>query len=246
MKKTVAICYDFDLTLSPRYMYEYKLLPDLGYQTLHEISPEIRKKVHEQGMIYPQACFHTLFEIAKEKGIELSPNYINECGAAIQFFQGLDTWFTRINDCANNLGIIIEHYVTSLGSQEMVKASSLNHFFHDIYGSRLLYKEYPNEKNFFDGDDKNDFIDLIIKKNPNIEKSNILVIGDGETDIPCMEYIVKNGGESIIIYDTSSPTAKDEAQALQSEQGVKYIVPADYRQNSLLETTTKNFLLKRA
>ena len=58
-------------------------------------------------------------------------------------------------------------------------------------------------------------------------------LGDGITDVPCMKLTKENGGHSIGIYNTDPQVA----ERLLEFHRVDCIVPADYREGSLMEQT---------
>ena len=65
---------------------------------------------------------------------------------------------------------------------------------------------------------------------------NMIYIGDGMTDVPCMKLVKMKGGESIAIYHKDTI---DTAKRLFKDQRVGYICKADYSQNSELESIVK-------
>ena len=73
--------------------------------------------------------------------------------------------------------------------------------------------------------------------------SNMIYIGDGLSDVPCMKMMKAYGGQSIAVYTDSN---KEKVEQLLIEDRVDYIFPADYSKDSRLDKTMKNILKKMA
>ena len=65
--------------------------------------------------------------------------------------------------------------------------------------------------------------------------SNIVFIGDGETDIPCMRLVRDQGGHSIAVYQPSSSKKKASAEKLITDKRADFIAPADYSEGRRLD-----------
>ena len=72
---------------------------------------------------------------------------------------------------------------------------------------------------------------------------NMIYIGDGLTDVPCMTVVKDRGGESIAIYHKGE---KQVAKKLLKENRVTFMCRADYSQDSELETIVKKIIQKMA
>ena len=83
------------------------------------------------------------------------------------------------------------------------------------------------------------------ENNKRIRFSNMVYLGDGLSDVPCMKMVKAYGGKSIAVYDPAQSTdaAKmAKVEELLRKERVDYIYPADYRENSPLETTIKHII----
>jgi hypothetical protein len=65
--------------------------------------------------------------------------------------------------------------------------------------------------------------------------SNIVFIGDGETDIPCMRLVRDQGGHSIAVYQPNSSKKKARAEKLITDKRADFIAPADYSEGRRLD-----------
>ena len=63
---------------------------------------------------------------------------------------------------------------------------------------------------------------------------NIIVVGDGLTDIPCFSLIEKQGGRAIGVYDRNSKK-RGKMEGLIREKRITHPVAADYRRQSGLD-----------
>ena len=65
---------------------------------------------------------------------------------------------------------------------------------------------------------------------------NMIYLGDGFTDIPCMKLLKEKGGKAIALY----PSGKGEkVKALVEDERINYVCVADYSPNSTLEKIVK-------
>ena len=73
--------------------------------------------------------------------------------------------------------------------------------------------------------------------------TNMIYIGDGLSDVPCMKMMRSYGGQAIAVYQAVN---KKGVEQLLRQRRVDYIYPADYREGSALEITVKNIIRKMA
>ena len=73
-------------------------------------------------------------------------------------------------------------------------------------------------------------------KEKRIPFRNMIYIGDGLTDIPCMTMLKKQGGKSIGVYVAKH---KERVQQFLVDDRVNYVCPANYKENSYLDKTVK-------
>ena len=252
-KPIVAIVYDFDKTLCQEDMQNYSFIPALGMtpsEFWHEVSVFSSKTNVERILSY----MYMMVALAKKKGIKITKNYLKGLGKDIKFFAGVSTWFKRINEYGNSLGVIVEHYLVSSGTKEIIDGCSIANEFKAIYGCEFLFNEndepiwpkltinytaktqfiYRITKGVLDITDDNNVNKRI--ENKRVPFQNIVYLGDGMTDIPCMSLVKESGGKSIAVY---TPESKEKARKLYDENRVNFICKADYTSNSQLEKVLK-------
>ena len=69
--------------------------------------------------------------------------------------------------------------------------------------------------------------------------ANMVFIGDGKTDIPCMKLVKTQGGHSIAVFDPRKRNAKTKATQLLNEDRASLVAPADYSLDSTMDKAVK-------
>ena len=183
--------------------------------------------------------------------------YLNELGKDIKFYEGVTTWFKRLNTYADTIGVQLEHYIISSGNKEIIEGSAIAKEFKAIYGCEFLYNDegiayYP--KCIVNYTLKTQYLFRICKgvTNPHddravnqkinekhVEFRNMIYVGDGLTDVPCMTLIKEKNGKSIAVYQ---PNKKDIVEKLLIDNRVNYVCKSDFKSNSSLERLVKLIL----
>ena len=261
----MAICYDFDGTLSPGCMQEYGFMPELG------IAPDAfwtnsnqmaRRQEADQILAY----MYQMKRGAQKRGIPFCKKNLRTYGRSVQLFAGLDTWFRRINAYGRRRGLAVEHYIISSGLKEILEGTPIARSFTAIFASSFMYDSkgnavwpaqvvnYTNKTQFLFRINKGclDIADtrLINKRIPESEKhmpfSRMIYIGDGETDVPCMLTLKNDGGHSIAVYQPDVADSCRNAQLLIDDKRADFAAPADYRAGHPAETYVKALIDKIA
>ena len=265
MKKTkVALVYDFDETLSTTYMQDYVLIPELG------MKPETFWKKANQWSIDKCAdqvtgSMYYFTKVAREKKIKLSRENLYNCGALIEYFEGVKSWFERINEYGKQLNLDIEHYIVSSGYEEIIEGCSIRKYFRDVFGCSFAFDDegYPVwparvinystkvqflskiNKGLKKTDDK-----LVNEFTPDnkrrIPYKNIIYFGDGLTDIPSMKMVKERQGNAIAVYKPKSSHSRDKAIKLLKDDRVNFALPADYSEGKDIDKVVKTILNKIA
>ena len=262
-KPVVAICYDFDKTLSPDNMQAQGYLQAINYENQDEFWADTNKLACEHEMDSNLAWMYLMLRGARGKEIfrrEMLARY----GAKVKLFAGVDGWFRRIRRYGEERGIIVEHYIISSGLREMIEGTEAAGEFEKIYASSFYYDEdgvavwpaqvinYTNKTQFLfriskgvldiNDDAVNEFFppDQI-----RVPFRNMVYIGDSDTDIPCMKLVNSYGGHSIGVYDPVSANT-DRVRKMIRENRIRYFAPADYTEGSELDELLKMILDKTA
>lgn len=257
----VAIMYDFDRTLCTKDMQDYSFIPRLNMteDEFWRFSNELAQNEHMDSIL---AYMYAMVRMSREKDIPLLRNDLVEMGANVEFFEGVKDWFKRISDFGKNLGMQVEHYVISSGMKEIIEGTEISKNFKSIFACEFLYDEsgnavwpktdvnYTNKTQFVYRINKgvldvaND-IDLnrsMPEDSKRVPFCNMIYIGDGLSDVPCMKMMKAYGGYSIAVYQKKDSKVED----LLMKDRVDFIYPADYSENTGLDLTVKNIIRKMA
>ena len=245
----MAICYDFDHTLSPDDMQTFSLIPSFGIDS-GEFWSGSDALAREHLMDKNLAWMFELVKYSKFKGKSLSRDYFRSVGAEVPLYKGVEEWFNFVNEYADSRGIEVEHYIISSGLKEIIEGNPIAKYIKRIYASSFLYSadgiaEWPAQSVNYTN--KTQFIFRIAKGvleecdervNDNIPHSkypipyqNIVYIGDSSTDIPCMTLVKSKGGYSIGVFDPVSKNKKKVYQLFNDER-INFYAPARYSKDS--------------
>jgi len=258
----IALLYDFDKTLCTQDMQNYAFIPSLGMAPgdFWKEANSFGWSEHMDGIL---AYMYTMIRKSRELGIPLTREKLTRCGRSVSFFPGVEDWFDRINRFGQLLGVDVEHYVISSGLKEIIDGSAIAGCFKQIYASEFYYDEdgqpvwprlavnftaktqfvYRINKGVLDIADDKTLNDSMPDDSKRIHFTNMIYIGDGLSDVPCMKMMRSYGGQAIAVYQAVN---KRGVEQLLRQQRVDYIFPADYREGTELEMTVKNIIRKMA
>ena len=256
----LAICYDFDKTLSPNDMQAQGFIQSLG-QEVEKFWNESNKLARDNDMDQNLAWMYKMAKESRGKHI-FNKEMLNKYGASVKLCPGVSEWFDRINAYGKEKGIIVEHYIISSGLKEMIEGTKIAKYFKKIYASSFYYDEdgvavwpaqcinYTSKTQFLFRIKKgaleiNDtkVNDFMTDDELRVPFRNMVYIGDSDTDIPCMKLVSSNGGFSIGVYGKDS---KNKVYKMIEENRIKYFAEADYSEGSELEILLKNIIDRTA
>ena len=269
-KPVLAICYDFDKTLSPDDMQAQGYIQSVGYD-ITEFWNESNQLAQDNDMDQNSAYMLKMVEKSHGK-FYLTKESLAEYGSKVKLFDGVENWFDRIKRYGRSKGVIVEHYIISSGLKEMIEGTKMAQegVFKRIYASSYYYDKdnvavwpaqivnYTNKTQFLFRIEKG-VLDVNDDRVNNyfppeeirVPFRNMVYIGDSATDIPCMKLVNTYGGYSIGVYN---PENKDKSKvySMISENRIKYFAPADYTEDSeldelikmIIDRTKKNELLE--
>lgn len=261
-KSIVAIMYDFDKTLCTKDMQEYTFIPNVGLKP-KDFWTESNQLAKEKKMDAILAYMHLMIEKAHAAKVSIRRDEFVKMGQDLKFFPGVVDWFKRINKIGDELGLTVEHYIISSGLHEIIEGSSIYKEFKDVFACEYLYNEndvacWPKNavnyttktqflfrinKGVLDISNDNDLNTYTPEDDRPVPFRNMIYIGDGLTDVPCMKLVKINGGYSIAVYQRGK---KWKVEDLITNNRVNFIEPADYSENSDLDNTVKLILSKMA
>lgn len=254
----VALTYDFDGTLAYGNIQEYDLVPKFGMspKEFWSIAAKVSNDQNVDGIL---AYMWLIIQMAKEKNIQIRREDFFEYGKNIHFYKGVDTWFDRINRYGKSKGVDVQHYIISSGLKEMIEGTKIAKYFKRIFASCYMYDpkgnpiwparavNYTNKtqylfrlnKGVLDERDDESVNAYSPHKTRALPFSQMVYIGDGSTDIPCMRLVKNFGGYAIMIYQDDLPEKKKFAQKYLETNRISLISPNDYSAGSDLERGVK-------
>lgn len=257
-KPILAICYDFDKTLSPDDMQAQGYIQSVNYE-VSDFWKESNKLAADNDMDQNLAYMYMMRDKSRGK-LVFNKETLRDEGSKVKLFPGVKTWFDRINEYGTTKDVIVEHYIISSGLKEMIEGTEVAKHFKKIYASSFYYDDrgeavwpaqvinYTNKTQFLFRivkgvlDINNQEVNSHFEANQyHIPFRNMVYIGDSDTDIPCMKLVNVNGGHSIGVYNAET---KDKSKVFRmlDEDRIKYFAPADYTAGSKLEKLVKQII----
>ena len=260
-KPVLAICYDFDKTLSPDDMQAQGYIQSVGYDVA-DFWRESNELAEDNDMDTNLAYMYKMIEKAQGR-LVVTREKLAEYGSKVSLFPGVRDWFARIRQYGAAHGVTVEHYIISSGLKEMIEGTDVykSGAFDHIYASSFYYDEWgvakwPAQVVNYTG--KTQILFRIMKGVMDVNDSavndhfapedirvpfhNMVYIGDSDTDVPCMKLVNDNGGYSIGVYNGE----KTKVYKMVRDGRIKYYTPADYTEGSELDKLVKAIIDRTA
>lgn len=221
-ESVIAIVFDFDETLGPdtisHFLQEQKIVPAKFW-------PEINSMV-EDGWDPPLAYMHKMLTLSREGKLDISKKALAKSGKKLKLFPGLPNAFVELRDFVRKnpdlkqARVSLEFYIISGGFEEMINATKIKDEIDGIFGCNFAYDKSGiaiGIKSAISFTEKTRYVHAIrkgisvkeIRTNPyvindaisrdqqRVPFSQMIYIGDGPSDIPCLSSITGNGGTGI-------------------------------------------------
>lgn len=252
-----AIMYDFDKTLCTRDMQEYSFIPGLGISA--DVFWAEAGKLAGKGMDPILAYMYLMLKKARDADIPIRRENFVSLGHDIGFFPGIDEWFDRIDQYGRERGVAVQHFIISSGLKEIIEGSRIRDKFTKIYACEFHYDangvadwplisvNYTTKTQFLfrinkgvlDGTDSDALNRYVPEEDRPVPFRNMIYIGDGLTDVPCMKLVKANGGHSIAVYGKNN---RKKVEELLVDQRVDFLAPADYGPGKDLDVLVKRII----
>lgn len=256
----LAICYDFDKTLSPDDMQAQGYIQSVGYdvkQFWAETNVLAEKNEMDQNSAYMLKMV-----MEAEGNLVFTKRALADYGSRVALFKGVDSWFERIREYGKQRGVIVEHYIISSGLKEMIEGTKMakEGAFEKIYASSFYYNEKGVAKwpaQIINYTNKTQYLFRISKgvlevNDPGVNDyfspdeirvpfRNMVYIGDSDTDIPCMKLVNTYGGHSIGVYNPDTGEMGKVHKMIRDNR-IKYFAPADYTEGGELDLLVKEII----
>ena len=250
-KAIAALIYDFDGTLSPGNMQEFGFIQAVG-KTAGEfwtMSDEIAKGQDASNVL---SYMKLMFDEARRSGIRLERDRFRSFGKDIKLFEGVEQWFSLVNAYGKSIGVTVEHYINSSGLKEIIEGSPIAPEFKHIFAGSFIYDEngeavwpgiavdytaktqfiFKISKGIFSARDNKRVNASMAEDRKRRPFTNMIYLGAGDTDVPCMKIVGMFGGHSIAVYNPDNPHKKATAGKLRRQGRVSFALPAVYTADS--------------
>ena len=179
---------------------------------------------------------HLLYKKAQAKGVRIDRRDLVAQGRHVELFPGVEAWFDAIGGYvkshAQSHGVALRHYLISSGLTEIIEGTTIRKRFHNVFASEYWFEAYdlPYPKRVITDTGKTQYLFRINKGVEDLGESinqhmpedarpipfaNMIYFGDGDTDVPSMAVMRKNGGHAVAVY----PPGKAQGQVRRPVQG---------------------------
>lgn len=246
-------------------MQERDFIPAIGMKKgsfWKEVKALARQHEGDEILMY----MRVMLEKADAARVEVRRQNFMDYGKKLQLFNGVPEWFERINTYGKEGGLRVTHHVISSGIREMILGTSIKKYFKNVYASSFLYDHhgiarwpalalnYTTKTQYlfrinkgvhevFEHDKVNEYVSPEKRAVP---FTNIVFIGDGETDIPCFRLVKDQGGHSIAVFRPHTHAAKSRAEKPLTDGRVNFTAPADYAVGKAIDLAIKAIMEKIA
>jgi 2-hydroxy-3-keto-5-methylthiopentenyl-1-phosphate phosphatase len=241
-------------------MQEYTFIPKVGLKP-SEFWAASNELAQSKKMDRILSYMYVMLKRANAADQPIKRKDFVELGKDLKFFPGVKDWFSRINKIGDELEVQIEHYIISSGLREIIEGSRIFKNFREVFACEFYYdvngvacwpKNVVNyttktqflfriNKGILDISNDNDLNKYTPEDERPIPFRNMIYIGDGYTDVPCMKLVKANGGYSIAVYKEAE---KDKVNELLTDNRVNFLAPADYSEKSELENLIRYMICK--
>jgi phosphoserine phosphatase len=253
MPPVIGIVFDFDDTLAPDSTSGF--LASIGVDVDHFWTSRVHDRL-EQGWDPIPAYLHEMIveSRSRDDGARVTRDELRAFGSTIEFFPGVREIFDTLRETAREVdgSIDVEFYVISSGIGEILRATTIADRFTDIWASEFHYNEADEidaMRSVVSFTEKTRFLFQISKGlvgerwrrqvaavNRRVEFADfripfrrMIVVGDGQTDVPCFSLIKRYEGVPIAVCDLTQPSRWDKARLLMLDRRVETVYAADFR-----------------
>ena len=259
MHEIIAIIFDFDDTLAPDSTSGY--LGQCGIDVPRFWKEEVQPMMEAASAEWDPVPAYLYKMIEKSGSGEIEPitrDSLARWGAELPLYSGVESIFKRLRKVAAEVNprVSLEFYVISSGIGEVLRHTPIAAEFQEIWASDFAYDnqgriKFPRKVISFT--DKTRYIFHIQKGifgpgfigkpfevNRKVDSSKIrvpisqmIMVGDGYTDIPCFSLVKQGQGIAIGVYDEPVDREKrSKAWGFIEDGRVSNLARADYSEKS--------------
>lgn len=255
LSNRIAVVFDFDDTLVPDTVDA--LLSSLDIDSLEFRKNKIRPLI-DQGWDKILARFYALISASKRQGNKITQEYIAKFGQNLAPFDGVTQMFDRLRHSAHKINpkVEVEFYLITCGMVEIARHNCISPYFKAMWGCEFFYGEHGGiefVKKIVTHTEKTRYMFQLAKgieghqddgqmfvyrdvppEELHIPLTQVIYVGDGESDIPCFSLMHQEQGTAIALYKDSTPKEWGRELSITQSQRVANLAPVDYSENSEL------------
>jgi len=237
---------------------EYKIDPS---QFWRQVSRVTKAEKYDRALCYlNKLIFDPRFQKKPltEKRLSVLARKVLYCPGVKSFFSRMDR-FIKKTSRSEGSNITLEHYIISSGLGIILDRMSIRKYFKAIYACEYEYgknKAPIGVKSVVNDAMKTQCLFRISKGklglhedvNERVEKgafripfSQMIFIGDGETDIPSMAVVKKYGGYAVAVYPPGREAKKKSLKLFHAGRA-GHVAAADYTEGSRLDKILKRII----
>jgi phosphoserine phosphatase len=255
MQEIIALVFDFDDTLAPDSTSGY--LGQCGLDVPKFWQNEVHPLLQDNWDPVPAYLFKMIEKSSSGEIEPITKEKLAKWGAELPLYDGAEQIFDRLRQVARktNPRVSLEFYMISSGIGDVLRNTKIAHQFNDIWASDFVYDKdglinFPKRVVSFT--DKTRYIFHIQKgifgpdfadkpfevnrkvgqKDIRVPISQMIMVGDGYTDIPCFSLVRKDQGIAIGVYDRKNREKWGRAWGFIEDGRVSNLVPTDYSEGS--------------
>ncbi|MCK4994010.1 MAG: haloacid dehalogenase-like hydrolase [Candidatus Omnitrophica bacterium] len=255
MVNRIAVIFDFDETLAPDSTSSF--LASMGVDVEDFWSNKVTPMYSKKGWDPIPAYLYKIIELSKSGGEKnrITKKKLAGFGKKISFFNGAHTIFKKLRAVVADVNpkVEVDFFLISSGIREILINTKIAKQFKDIWACDFEYNkkgEIDFPKSIVSFTDKTRFLFQISKGifgpdsrfcpfdvNKKVDElyvpfNQMIVIGDGYTDIPLFSLIAKQNGMAIAVYDPIDKRKWGKAWEFVNDNRVQGVVQADYGKKS--------------
>jgi len=259
MINRIGIIFDFDETLAPDSTSCF--LESLGIDVQKFWENKVNPLYQKHGWDPIPAYLYKMIEFSQSSvKNRITQEKLLEFGKKVKFFNGVQTIFRQLEQSAKeaNDKVEVDFFLISSGIREILINTKIAKFFKDIWACDFEYNskgEIVFPKNIVSFTDKTRYLFQISKGifgpesrtkpfavNEKVAKlyipfNQMIIVGDGYTDIPLFSLIAKNGGKAFAVYSVGDKRKWSRAWGFIEDNRVLNLATADYGKKTTLNDT---------
>jgi phosphoserine phosphatase len=255
MQEIIALIFDFDDTLAPDSTSGF--LAQCGINVPQFWQDEVQPLLKDNWDPVPAYLFKMIEKSCAGEIPAVTKERLAKWGRDLPLYDGADQIFDRLREVAAKVNprVSLEFYMVSSGISDVLKNTRIAHEFSDIWASDFVYDKddlikFPKKVVSFTDKTRYifhiqkgifgpDFADKPFEVNRKVASENIrvpisqmIMVGDGYTDIPCFSLVRKDQGIAIGVYDRKNREKWGRAWGFIEDGRVSNLVPTDYSEGS--------------